>query len=82
MWFDFMTVFMCVRACVRVRPGDLSHHGVSQKDEVSVLQAALAALDREKDALQDTVDQKTETLALLQEELHSKVHSTHWHWDM
>ncbi|XP_041912924.1 centrosomal protein of 135 kDa [Alosa sapidissima] len=54
------------------RISDLSHHGLSQKDEVSVLQSALATLDREKDSLQDTVDQKTETMALLQDELHSK----------
>ena len=67
---------VCVRACVCgtcVCPGDLSHQGSSVKDDVSVLQTALAALDREKDALQDTVDQKTETMALLQEDLHSKV---------
>ncbi|XP_062412603.1 centrosomal protein of 135 kDa [Sardina pilchardus] len=54
------------------RISDLSHHGSSQKDEASVLQSALAALDREKDALQDAVDHKTETLALLQDELRSK----------
>ncbi|XP_012677322.2 centrosomal protein of 135 kDa isoform X1 [Clupea harengus] len=54
------------------RISDLSHQGSSVKDDVSVLQTALAALDREKDALQDTVDQKTETMALLQEDLHSK----------
>lgn len=58
---------MCVCA------GDVRQRGSSQKDEVSVLQTALAALDREKDALQDTVDQKAEAMALLQEELHSRV---------
>ncbi|KAL2089887.1 hypothetical protein ACEWY4_014575 [Coilia grayii] len=54
------------------RISELSQRGSSQKDEVSVLQTALAALDREKDALQDTVDQKTEAMALLQDELHSR----------
>ncbi|XP_028856447.1 centrosomal protein of 135 kDa [Denticeps clupeoides] len=54
------------------RIGDMSLHGSSQKDEVSILQAALSALDHEKDMLQDTVDQKTERMVQLQEELHRK----------
>lgn len=52
---------------------ELSRHGSSQSDEVAVLQNAIASLDREKDALQDAVDQKTESMVLLQEQLHSKV---------
>lgn len=38
-----------------------------------MLQKTVSALDREKDALQDDVDQKTESLALLQDELFRKV---------
>lgn len=52
---------------------DLSRHGSSQKDEVATLQNTIASLDREKDALQDDVDQKTESVVLLQEEIHRKV---------
>lgn len=51
---------------------DFSRHGSSQKDEVSALQCAIASLDREKDALQDAVDQKTESMALLKEEINRK----------
>lgn len=53
--------------------GNLSRHGSSQKDEVATLQSTIASLDREKDALQDAVDQKTESVVLLQEEIHRKV---------
>uniref|UniRef100_A0A673VYB3 Centrosomal protein 135 n=1 Tax=Salmo trutta TaxID=8032 RepID=A0A673VYB3_SALTR len=52
---------------------ELSRHGSTQRDGVTVLQKTVSALDREKDALQDDVDQKTESLALLQDELFRKV---------
>uniref|UniRef100_A0A8C7GHP2 Centrosomal protein 135 n=1 Tax=Oncorhynchus kisutch TaxID=8019 RepID=A0A8C7GHP2_ONCKI len=52
---------------------ELSRHGSTQRDGVTVLQKTVSALDREKDALQDDVDQKTESLALLQDELSRKV---------
>uniref|UniRef100_A0A8C7GFU8 Centrosomal protein 135 n=1 Tax=Oncorhynchus kisutch TaxID=8019 RepID=A0A8C7GFU8_ONCKI len=51
---------------------ELSRHGSTQRDGVTVLQKTVSALDREKDALQDDVDQKTESLALLQDELSRK----------
>uniref|UniRef100_A0A673VZK0 Centrosomal protein 135 n=1 Tax=Salmo trutta TaxID=8032 RepID=A0A673VZK0_SALTR len=51
---------------------ELSRHGSTQRDGVTVLQKTVSALDREKDALQDDVDQKTESLALLQDELFRK----------
>uniref|UniRef100_H3DJV3 Centrosomal protein 135 n=1 Tax=Tetraodon nigroviridis TaxID=99883 RepID=H3DJV3_TETNG len=50
------------------RMGELSQHGSKHKEDASVLQKSIAALDREKDALQDEVDQKTEKLFVLQEE--------------
>lgn len=59
--------------CVCVRVAELSRNGSSQKDEVSALQTAIASLDREKDVLQDAVDQKAESMVLLQEQLHKKV---------
>uniref|UniRef100_A0A673AY29 Centrosomal protein 135 n=1 Tax=Sphaeramia orbicularis TaxID=375764 RepID=A0A673AY29_9TELE len=40
--------------------------------EVAVIQKSISALDREKDALQDEVDQKAEKLVVLQEELAKK----------
>lgn len=43
------------------------------KEDLSALQRSIAALDREKDALQDEVDQKTEKLFELQEENSKKV---------
>lgn len=57
--------------CVYI--AELSGHGSSQKDEVTALQNAIASLDREKDTLQDAVDQKTESMVLLQQEIHRKV---------
>lgn len=55
--------------------GELSQHGSKHKEDVSVLQKSIAALDREKDALQDEVDQKTEKVFVLQEENSKKVGS-------
>lgn len=43
---------------------------------MAALQKSIAALDREKDALQDEVDQKTEKVVALQEENSKKVHMT------
>ncbi|XP_076873237.1 centrosomal protein of 135 kDa isoform X3 [Brachyhypopomus gauderio] len=51
---------------------ELSRRDSSQKDEVAVLQKAIAGLDREKDALQDAVDLKAEGMVLLQDQLHKK----------
>lgn len=53
--------------------GELSQQGSKHKEEVAVLQKSISALDREKDALQDEVDQKTEKLVVLQEENSKKV---------
>lgn len=43
---------------------------------MAVLQKSISALDREKDALQDEVDLKTEKLVVVQEELSRKVATT------
>ncbi|KAM6962785.1 centrosomal protein of 135 kDa [Aplochiton taeniatus] len=51
---------------------ELSRHGSNKKDEVMILQKTISALDREKDAVQEEVDQKTEKLVLLQEEFSKK----------
>ncbi|XP_076582514.1 centrosomal protein of 135 kDa [Chaetodon auriga] len=50
------------------RIGELSQQGSKHKEEVAVLHKSISALDREKDALQDEVDHKTEQLVVLQEE--------------
>ncbi|KAM7388577.1 hypothetical protein PAMP_024744 [Pampus punctatissimus] len=54
------------------RLGELSQQGSKHKEEVAVLQKSISVLDREKDALQDEVDDKTEKLVVIQEELHKK----------
>ena len=54
-------------------PAELSQHSIEHKEEVAALQKSLSTLDREKDVLQDDVDQKTEKLVVLQEELAKKV---------
>ncbi|XP_025088561.1 testis-specific gene 10 protein-like isoform X3 [Pomacea canaliculata] len=43
-----------------------------QRDEMSAMRTTLAAVDREKDALQIAVDEKTEKVAYLNAELHDK----------
>ncbi|XP_037325419.2 centrosomal protein of 135 kDa [Pungitius pungitius] len=52
--------------------GELSQRGSKHKEDVAGLQKSVSALDREKDALQDEVDEKTEKLVALQEELCEK----------
>ncbi|XP_061096590.1 centrosomal protein of 135 kDa isoform X1 [Conger conger] len=42
------------------------------RDEVNTLQKSVAALDRQKDALQDAVDEKTERIVSLQDEIGNK----------
>lgn len=63
-------LFICVLFCAT---GELSQRGSKHKEEVAALQKSISALDREKDALQDEVDQKTEKLVVLQDELSKKV---------
>ncbi|XP_061593989.1 centrosomal protein of 135 kDa isoform X2 [Cololabis saira] len=52
--------------------GELSQQSSKHKEEVPFLKKSISALDREKDVLQDEVDQKTEKLVALQEELLKK----------
>lgn len=59
--------------------GELSQRGSKHKEEMFILQKSISALDREKDALQDEVDEKTEKLVVLQEELSKKVAKTNKH---
>ncbi len=54
----------------------LSQQGSKHKEEVAALHKSISALDREKDALQDEVDQKTEKLVAVQEENSKKVTET------
>lgn len=56
--------------------GELSQRDSKHKEEVAVLRKSISALDREKDALLDDVDQKTEKLVVLQAELSNKVLSS------
>lgn len=55
--------------------GEVSQHSSKHKEDMNILQKSIAALDREKDALQDEVDQKTEKVFVLQEENSKKVAS-------
>ncbi|KAK2835857.1 hypothetical protein Q5P01_016341 [Channa striata] len=54
------------------RIGELSQQDSKHKEEVAVLQKSISVLDREKDALLDEVDQKTEKLVAFEAELSSK----------
>lgn len=53
--------------------GEMSQYGTRHKEETASLQNTIATLDREKDALQDEVDRKTEKVVALQEENCRKV---------
>ena len=52
---------------------DLTRQEQRDRDEISRLKMTISALDREKDALQSTVDEKTERIALLTDELGNRV---------
>lgn len=68
--------YLCCTVCsisFDFSPGELSQHGSKHKEDVAHLQRSISALDKEKDALQDDVDQKAEKLVVLQEELSMKV---------
>lgn len=54
-------------------PVELSQQVSKLKQDSSVCHKSISALDREKDTLLDEVDQKTEKLVDLQEELCRKV---------
>lgn len=72
--FLFLFLFLCnfVFSCALA---ELSQHRSKHKEDVSVLQKSIVALDREKDSLLDEVDQKTERVFALQEENAKKVAS-------
>uniref|UniRef100_A0A3P9Q772 Centrosomal protein 135 n=1 Tax=Poecilia reticulata TaxID=8081 RepID=A0A3P9Q772_POERE len=57
---------------LRERLGELSQQSSKWNEEVETLQKSICVLDREKDILQDEVDQKTEKLVALQDEMSQK----------
>lgn len=72
-WFfsiGFLAHFCLFYVCL---PDELNQQGFKHKEEVAFIQKSVSTLDREKDALQDEVDQKAEKLVVLQEELAKKV---------
>ena len=54
-------------------PGKLHLQMTSQSEEAHVMKKTIGAIDKEKDFLQETVDEKTEKIANLQENLANKV---------
>ncbi|XP_064637968.1 testis-specific gene 10 protein-like isoform X2 [Lineus longissimus] len=54
------------------RMSDMSRINQDTRDEVSRLRATIGALDREKDSLQTMVDDKTERLAMLEDDVKNK----------
>lgn len=66
-------MYVCSEAC-SLPTGELSQYGNRHQEEMASLQNGIATLDREKDALQDEVDHKTEKVVALQEENCRKVH--------
>lgn len=73
-----VTVSLSLRVCLIMicLLDGLSQRDSKHKEEVAALQKSISALDREKDALLDEVDHKTEKLVVLQTELSSKVLSS------
>lgn len=51
----------------------LSQKSASQDETVNVLRSTISVLDKEKDSLQETVDEKTERIACLEDNLVNKV---------
>lgn len=67
-----LTVFLLTEFVLSVSV-EMSKYVPKHKEEISALQKAISTIDKEKDALQDDVDQKTEKLVALQDELTKKV---------
>ena len=55
------------------RCAELNRANQMAKDEIVTLRATISAMDREKDSLQHTVDEKTEKIAHLNEDILQKV---------
>ena len=53
--------------------GELHLRMTSQNEEAHVMKKTIGVIDKEKDILQETVDEKTEKIANLHENLASKV---------
>lgn len=51
----------------------LSGKGTAQDDTIRVLRSTVSVLDKEKDSLQENVDDKTEKIAYLEDNLANKV---------
>lgn len=51
----------------------LNQRSTSQDEAVSVLRSTISVLDKEKDSLQETVDEKTERIACLDDNLANRV---------
>lgn len=51
----------------------LNQRSTSQEEAVSVLRSTISVLDKEKDSLQETVDEKTERIACLDDNLANRV---------
>lgn len=73
LFFVFLVFFSTSPNVCSHATGELSQYSTRHKEEVASLHKSIATLDREKDALQDEVDNKTERVVVLQEENAKKV---------
>lgn len=72
-YFYFYFLFLKSRVLTALLIDRLNQKSTSHDEAVNVLRSTITVLDKEKDSLQETVDEKTERIACLDDNLANKV---------
>lgn len=72
-YFCVYFLFLKYKALTLLFLDRLNQRSTSQEEAVSVLRSTISVLDKEKDSLQETVDEKTERIACLDDNLANRV---------
>lgn len=75
-YFYFYFLFLKSRVLIALFIDRLNQKSTSHDEAVNVLRSTITVLDKEKDSLQETVDEKTERIACLDDNIANKVCAT------